>query len=265
VHRRLSTIALTTLSFAFASAALAADGVKVTSRQTSGGETTTDQIQFDKDHLRSDSVGANGTVTRTFIFDGTKQVMFQVEPESKTYTEITKDDMQRISAQMSQLSAQMQERLKNLPPERRAQMEQMMRGRGMAASSGNKPEYKKTGSDHVGKWACDVYERTDNGAKEDEVCAAGAAALGLTAADLNVLTEMQALVKGALPPALADRSFAIGNAEVQGFPGFPLRRVHFSNGHETSRTEVVDVTRQSIAASAFEVPAGYQKKPFMER
>lgn len=262
MNRALPIIAIAALSPMFvAAAATAADGVRVTSRQTSGGQSTTDQIQFDKDHMRTDSIAADGHTTRTFIFDGARQMIWEVQPEAKTYTEITREDLERIAGQMSQLSAQMQERMKNMPPERRAQMEQMMRGRGMAAPE--KREYRKTGEGRVGKWSCDTYERDDNGVKEEEVCAAGAAALGLTPADLNVLTEMQGLFKGMLPPGMANRGLAIGNAELQGFPGIPLRRIRFSKGSEESRTEVVDVTRQPLAASVFEVPPGYQKQPFM--
>jgi len=263
VIRQLPTAVLAMIGLAFASVAAAADGVHVTSRRTSGGETTSEQIQFDKDHLRVDSLAADGHITRTMIFDGAKQVIWNIEPGSKTYTEMTKQDLEQLSAQMSQMAAQMEERLKELPPDRRAQVEQMMRGRGMAAAPA-KPEYHKTGTDRVGKWSCDTYEREANGAKENEVCAAGAAALGLTPADLNVLTEMQTFVKGVLPPGMADRGVGIGNEQMQGFPGIPLRRVDFSHGQEQSRTEVTEVTRQAIPAATFELPTGYTKKPLME-
>jgi hypothetical protein len=263
VNRQLPTVACALLMFAVASAVAAADGVRVTSRQTTGGETTSEQIQFDKDHMRVDKMAADGHVTHTMIFDGARQVIWTIEPEAKSYTEITREDLERVSAQMSQMMAQMQQRMKNMPPERRAQMEQMMRGRGMSMAPG-KPEYQKTGSDRVGKWACDKYEHAADGVKEDEVCAAGAAALGLAPGDLNVLTELQNFVKGAMPPGMGDRGIGFGNADIQGFPGFPLRKVRFSNGREESRSEVVDVARQPIAAATFELPSGYTKKPFME-
>ena len=54
------------------------------------------------------------------IFDGTAQVMRTIDDEAKTYTEMTKADVEKLSGQMSGAMAQMQEQMKNMPPEARA-------------------------------------------------------------------------------------------------------------------------------------------------
>jgi hypothetical protein len=262
VNRLLMTATLTVLPLACASAAVAANGVRVTSKRTSAHDTSTDEIQLDKDHLRFDSLGADGHPTRTTIFDAEKQVMWIVQPDKKTYNELTREDFERLYGQFSAMAAQMQERMKNLPPEQRAKLEKAMQGRGMAVPA-SKPEFHKTGSDHVGKWACDVYEQMENGAKSEEVCAASMAQLGLTPADLNVVTQLQNLFKHMLPPALGNRAFALGDAEMQGFPGIAIRRVSYSGGHEQTREEMVDLTHGAIPDAAFVLPEGFTKKPMM--
>ena len=62
-----------------------------------------------------------------FLFDGVKQVVWIVNYDKKTYTEMTKTDLDRMGQQMTEAMAKMQEAMKNLPPEQRAQMEQMMK------------------------------------------------------------------------------------------------------------------------------------------
>ena len=81
--------------------------------------------------MRAESAGPDG-VTQVFVFDGTAQVMRMINYDKKTYTEMTKADVDRMGAQMAGAMAQMQEQMKNLPPAQRAQMEAMMKGRGMA-------------------------------------------------------------------------------------------------------------------------------------
>jgi hypothetical protein len=138
----------------------AADGILITQKMTSGGgAVTTTQVQIDNMHMRAEGSGPNGR-KQTMIFDGTAQVMRMIDDEAKTYSEMTKADIEGLSGQMSGAMTQMQEQMKNLPPEARARMEEMMKGRGMAMpGSGAAPiAYKKVGTDKVGKWTCDKYE-----------------------------------------------------------------------------------------------------------
>jgi hypothetical protein len=256
---RLLKIATLTIPLALVSAAAAADGVQLTERTTSGGTTSTHQIQIDRDHLRAETGGQR---QQTVIFDNTKQVLWMVNTDAKTYTEMTKADVDRLSGQVSAAMATMQEQMKNLPPEQRARIEEMMKGRGMGgAAAASKTEYKKVGSDKVGKWNCDKYEGSRDGQKVVELCTVEPGALGFTMADFAVATELGNFFKS-LAPQNADRLFSVG-AQGQGFSGVPVRRVTFLNGQPEMVHEIVDVTRQTFPASTFEVPAGFQKQPFM--
>ena len=69
------------------------------------------------------------------IFDNAKQVMWMVDVAKKSYMEITKAQVEAMANQMGQMMQQMQQAMANVPPEQRAMMEQMMKGRmgGMAA------------------------------------------------------------------------------------------------------------------------------------
>jgi hypothetical protein len=241
-----------------ASPLLAADGVLIVEKTTSNGNAKTTQIQIEKERMRAES--ADG---QTVVFDGPKQVMWLINDGRKTYSEMTKADADRLGGQVNDAMSKMQEQLKSLPPEQRAQIEAMMKGRGMpgaGASAPAKTEYKKTGTDKVGSWACDKYEGTRNGQKVTELCTVDPKTLGFSMDDFQVSKQLVDFFRKLVPQG-ADRMFAIGS-EDQGFSGVPVRRISFTNGQQQSVSEISQVSRQNFPASTFEVPAGYQKENF---
>src|SRR5207248_6585511 len=128
-------------------------------QQTTGGGTVMNRIQIDKDHMRAESHSDGAPMA--FIFDAPKQTARVVNIDNKTYTEITKSDMEQLRSQLDGAMAQMQEQLKNLPPEQRQRFEQLMRGRGgqtPGPAATAKIEYRKTGSDKAGRWSCTTYD-----------------------------------------------------------------------------------------------------------
>ena len=162
--------------------AQAADGIFMTQRVTTGGAPlTTIQVQIEPSRMRTEMAGPDG-ITNVTIFDGGKQVLYIIDPARKTYMEMTKADVDRMSAQMKGSVAQMQAQLEKMPPAQRAQMEAMMKG----------VQFTRTGSDTVGRWTCDKYDLTTGGQKTGEVCMVNPAALGFTAADFAVMGQMGA-------------------------------------------------------------------------
>jgi len=249
--------ALLAAAFCFAASPLfAADGVLIVEKTTTGGSTKTNQIQIEKERMRAESD------TQTVVFDGTKQVLWLINDGRKSYSEMTKADVDRMGGQLNDAMAKMQEQLKNLPPEQRAQIEAMMKGRGMPMAGGAqapKTEYRKTGTDKVGAWACDKYEGTRGGQKVTELCTVDPKVLGFAMSDFQVSKQLMEFFSKIVPQG-ADRMFAIGTPEEQGFSGVPVRRIAFSNGQQQSVSEVTQATRQNFPASTFELPAGYQKE-----
>jgi len=235
----------------------AADGVLIVQRITTGTNTTTSQVQLEKNRMRAEIIDPSGR--QVVIFDGVKQVMDIVNPDKKTYIEMTKADVDRMAAQLEGAMSQMQQMMASLPPEQRAQAEAMMRGRGGRAMPGApvKKEYKKVGTDRVGKWTCDKYDALQNGQKTGEICTVEPAVLGFSAADFEVSRQMGEFFKKLVPQA-ADQMFTVGRAEEQGFSGIPVRQVS-----QQSTSEITEVSRQSFPDSLFVVPAGFQKTDMM--
>jgi len=245
-------------------AAQAADGVLMVQKTTvSSGEPRTNQIHIESKRMRAESTGPRGE-KQIVLFDGVKQVMTLIDNEKKTYSEMTKADIEAIGGQMTSMMAQMEQQLKSLPPEQRAQIEQMMKGRGMppGAASASKVQYKKVGTDTVGKWTCDKYEGYTDGQKTSDVCTVEAKTLGLSPSDFEISREVAAFFAKLMPASTA-QAFNFGIGE-QGLSGVPVKSVTTVAGRQIT-TEMTEVSRQTFADAIFEVPAGYAKQPFLGR
>jgi len=241
--------------------ARAADGILVAQKTTTGTNTLTSQVQIEKNRMRAETIGQNGR-KQVVIFDGNAQVMRIVDDEAKTYQELTKEDVERLGGTMSAMMTQMQQQMQNLPPEQRARVEAMMQGRGMGTAAAP-IEYKKTGTDKVGRWTCDKYEGTREGKKVMELCTVSPSAAGFTAADFQVTTQLSEFFSKLIPQA-SERMFRMGTGGPNGFSGIPVRTVSYGgDGSVTTTSEVVDATRQNFSEATFAVPAGYEKRDFM--
>ncbi len=239
------------------SQAIAADGVLIVQKQTTDGATQTSQIQIEKTRMRAE-IGGRGGAKQVMVFDGTAQVMRIINTEKKTYMELTKADVDRLGSQMAGAMTKMQEQMKNMPPEQRERMEAMMKGRGMPAAPA-KTEYRKTGTDKVGKWTCDKYDGYQNNQKVAEICTVDPAALGFNATDFE-LTKQVAAFFHQLMPQNAGQMFTMGGTE-QGYSGFPVRHMS-SIGQRQTTTELSEVTRKAFDEAGYAVPAGFQKQAF---
>src|SRR5690349_7882712 len=90
----------------------AANGLVISMKSTKGGATATDQIQLDANHMRAQMAGRGGAENGV-VFDGVKQAMYIIDDTKKTYSEITREDLDRLAAQMAQAQQQMQGAMAN--------------------------------------------------------------------------------------------------------------------------------------------------------
>jgi hypothetical protein len=232
-----------------------AQGVVFVQKETRGSQSTTSKVQMDKDHIRTESHDAGEE--SAFVFDGPKQTARMINVSKKTYMELTKSDMEQMKKQMDAMMAQMAA----IPAAQRAQVEQMMQGRGMPGmpAAAPKVDYKQTGSDKVGQWTCTKYEGSVGGQKTTEVCTVDPKEFGLSPADFGVAQQLADFMK-TMMPAAADRMFVNGTVQSQGFAGVPVRRTTFRNGAVESITETTEFKRESLPASTFDTPAGFKKE-----
>ncbi|HLP40201.1 MAG TPA: hypothetical protein VK465_01730, partial [Fibrobacteria bacterium] len=143
-------------------------------------------LSSEKDRVRIQSSNAQGTL---LIYRGDKGLLWIVNEKEKTYSEMTRQDIENMAKKMNDAMKQMHEQMASLPPDQRAMMEKMMGS--MPGMKGPKQiRFKKIGAGKVGAWACDKHEVLGDGKKMLEACQASPKALGIDENDVNAMRDL---------------------------------------------------------------------------
>jgi hypothetical protein len=237
-------------------------GVIITSTDTSfdaPGDSGTSTAYIGDKGMRAETraQGENSTI----IFRSDKEVLWIINTAEKSYMEMTKQDIKKMKAQVDDAMRMMQEQMKNMPPEQRAMMEQMMKGQAMPAKP-EKTVFKKISSGaKVNKWKCDTYKGYQGGKVTQEVCSTSWKKLGLDQKNFRVMERMGKFMSTLSPDAASQ--FSVGSDEWekdQGFPGVSVRTTSYAMGRKVFQTEIKDIKKQRIDPSLFELPKGLRKK-----
>jgi hypothetical protein len=216
-------------------------------------------LYIEKDRLRMEAKGEDQN--HIVIFRGDKNVFWSINPDEKSYFEMTQADIQKMKGQMEKARQQMMEQMKNMPAEQRKMMEEMMPSNMRTTETVKTTYTKKSSGIKVGKWSCTHFEGFKNGVKSDEIWVADWGQIGLTKSDLGVLQKMGAFFKALSQET--DEFFEFGTDEWEkqiGMSGAPMRSINYFKGQKSSQTEVKDVIKQNLNAALFDLPAGYSKE-----
>lgn len=202
------------------------------------------------------------------IFRGDRNLVWFVQPAEGKYVELTEETMKGLAAKIEGARSQMEEALKNLPPEQREMAEKMMAGRmppGMTGEAEKKVVKEMGQSRTINGFRTSGFEVSRGGAQVAEVWTAAAGDLGVDAKEMAVFEEFARFMKTAVPgmeglvDAYSIRFEDPGEDEV---PGFPILRIERgADGSETGRTEVVKIEEGDLPEALFELPEGLEKKP----
>jgi hypothetical protein len=219
--------------------------------QVAKGATTVIQVQ--------DGAVRTTTTDGALILRG--GVMTFIDDKRKSYSEMDKATMDGHAKRANAAMSQMQERLKNMTPEQRAQMEKMMGGMAMPGAGGKTPVFdaKNTGkTDTVEGRKCTTWHLLQDGKVIDEMCV-------VPFSSLPGKEDMQKSFKE-LAETFAGIANAVPGAKEQAkvrnsIDGYPVRSRAYVNGKPQGIESVLKSwTETTIPASAFTVPAGYKKK-----
>ncbi|MEK7249033.1 MAG: DUF4412 domain-containing protein [Bacteroidota bacterium] len=184
-----------------------------------------------------------------------REVLWQLNPEKKTYSEMTFAQMEammsKAGGKMDAAKAKMQEQMKNMPEEQRKMMEKMMGERmpGMSGTTDAAVEVRNTGERKtISGFACTKYTVAQG---ENTIMT-----LWVTR-DVRGFNELREDWK-ALSRRMAAMTARFGKEMADAYKnidGFPIQT---EMGHGVITT-VTRVERRSTPASEFEIPAGYAK------
>lgn len=194
--------------------------------------------------------------------------ILMIDDKRKQYREMTKEDLKKMAAGATEMMAKMQERMKNMTPEQRAQMEKMMGNRIPGGMGGDKPDVWE--SKNLGTTAtvegrkCQNWNLIRNGAPFEELCVVPYNSLPGKEDFQKVFKEMAEAFGDLAKQVPGADTAAKARAAINGYP--VRTRLYASDGKfrptETIMTKWVE---ESIPASMFEAPAGYTKAELPKR
>jgi len=210
-------------------------------------------LYVDGDKMRMENPAAQKE--HTVVIDAAAKRMLMINEAEKSYSEITEADMKRIGEQLAARRAEMEERMKSLPPEQRKHMESMMGG---AAGKPRELKFERMGDKKtVNGFPCEMYRVLEEGAPKEEDCLATWSSSLLQRSDfagLRKFAEEMAKDSGAMGAGGGHQMFE----QFDKYPGFPVTRHPLEQGLQQDE-QLKSLKRGSIPASRFAVPAGFKK------
>jgi len=228
--------------------------LKVDSKDSTG-KTVPNEVYYAQDGMiRIDSLDAGGNITRTTVVrDG---VVWEIDPRERTFTRIDAASLKQL---VGGKENQMEAMIAQLPPEKRAVMEQRMAQMKQRAAT-TEYTFNDTGrSDHAGQYSCRVWEEQRNGQPFAEYCVVPASSLPAGA-------ELDAAMKKAVEtanqiissvPQMAKQAEHL--TRLGKLNGFPARSRVGSGGHGDEHL-LTSAQAQSLPADKFAIPQGFTEK-----
>ncbi|MGD0589271.1 MAG: DUF4412 domain-containing protein [Bacteroidota bacterium] len=180
------------------------------------------------------------------IFRLDKEMMYLIDTQKKEYSEMTFAEMEAYAKKANKKLEKMNEQLKNMPPEQRKMMEQMMGKAAMGGQHAKINVIKTAERKTISGYACIKYTMKEDTAEVGSMW---------TTADVPDFSSMQKDFKefgqrmAAQMPNGGEMVAAMTKIE-----GFSIQTTIAG-----ITTTVTKVEKKVAAASEFEVPAGYKK------
>ena len=229
------------------------------------GEPMTMTTSIEGENLKIEVPPQNGQGRTDMIFRGDRREMIMVNHGARRYVVMDEATIKQMTAQLSSAMSQMQEMLKNVPPEQRAAMEEMMRGRGMAMPSQQAPsELRRTSeSGTQSGYAAVKYQIVRDGTVERDLWVTEWANIEGSAEARPAFERMASFMQ----ELMAGLTEIVGDMGQDSFRhmsemnGFPVLTVEYDDdGQPEMETRLLSASEQTLPATAFEPPSGYTRQ-----
>ena len=253
---RFATPCLALIALAVAVPALA-DDLTIVTRLTHGDEPPTTATSYaSADRVRI--VQADG---REFMADMKSGDITMVDGKRKQYSVITRQDMEQLKARIQQQAnspemQKAQEQMKNLPPEVQKRMQAAMGGIMSSIT------VQKTGTTRkVAGYTCESWTVAFGQISRTEQCMSTELPLPTQAWDSyrDFANSMMGMMGAMGPMAKGLSDLREKMKDMKGFPLAVTTTTSVMGRQTTTTTEVLEVKRGPVPASAWQIPAGYTK------
>ena len=245
--------------------------IETTDHAQSPPKTESIQAAVEGRHLKMGIASGGEGKQGEMIFRGDRREMVVVDHDNRSYHQIDEAAMKQVAGQVSDVMAQMQEALKNVPADRRAMVEEMMKKNmpsGQAAPKRPKSELKKTGerATHNG-YPCVKYEVFVDGRKARELWVTDWSNVEGGSDVVEAFEDMADFFREMMDsvPQIGGGSGSSFGDEVfehmKELGGFPVVTKEFGeDGSLEGESTLRSARRQTLDPDAFEPPSGYKRQ-----
>ena len=245
-------------SMLMVSCAQAGTVLETLTRDLEDGEESVTKTYAQSGKLRIDAGNTNDDV---MIFRD--ETIYVIDPKEKSYIAMDRAGMKRMAEQLNPALQMLQQQLANLPPEQRAQLEQMLGQKMPQGGQAPKREIRKTSrTATVAGHGCTYAEVLQNGTLVAEMCVAPAnlkAGKDLYDAGVKVGAMIKEMLESIDLPLLQGMANS-GMEDLERLGGLPLLTRTFESGKAVAETTVKSIRAETLAENLFDIPSGYRRK-----
>ncbi len=238
--------------------AAAADELTIVSKRTTNGK----DEGIATSYIGTDHVRMAQPEGQEFMADLKTGTLTIIDGKKRTYSVISRQDIQNLQVQlqtkMKQMEAQRkqaEEQMKNMPPALREKMQGMMGG--LAGSI----DVKKTGvTRSVAGYACETWTVSVGKISNSEECLAASVPYPQQAWDgYKEWSESLSQMMGSMGMGQGMAEMQAKFKDMRGIPLSSRTTVSVLGRNTETTSEVTEIRKGPIPASAWETPAGFKK------
>lgn len=223
-----------------------------------------------ENNLRMDFYENGTELNGSMVFLGGKNEMIMIDHDNKSYIIMDEATMKSLAAQIEQAMSQMEAAMKDMPPDQREQMMEMMKQKmpGMGGGSYVEPVLKKVGEGNVKGVSCVKYDVYRGDEKVRQHCVANWNSIQGGEEMMTVMLRMADFVDMMAKSFSKAGSLAGGQMQFEKnvfnqlnqLNGFPIETIEYSDGKEESISTFESSEKTTVDASDMAPPAGYTKQ-----
>jgi hypothetical protein len=203
-----------------------------------------------------------GDANTDLLFDPANAVMYIVDHSSSSYMALNEQALAAIEQQTSGLRAMMEQQLQGIPPEQRAQMEQMMQNMGINTAPPVErpvPTLETIGDTSYSGFECSERRVMEGTQQIATVCLSKGNNLGLSETDYQTLLGMQNFTFN-LASQAKDLAAQMGNS-IPNFSGASLDSLIIQgcddSGSSASSMNITGIQDGALPGGTTNLPEGY--------
>jgi hypothetical protein len=198
----------------------------------------------------TDRIRVASSAEQEFMAELGSGQMTMIDHKKKQYSVITRQELEAAAAKMQAQLKQMEEQMKNVPPAMREKMAGMMGG--LAASV---DVQKGTGGRKLAGYSCENWIVTVGQMVKQEQCLT--TELSFPPQTWDAIKGLSSAMSG--PAGQSMQQLYDKFKEMKGLPLASTSTTKIMGKTMTSSTEVVEIKKGPIPASAWAIPAGYKQ------